>query len=70
MSARDAMRCQRCTHLRGCHNGTHDEGPKTACTKNLGNESSGRRIKCSCRQFKEVQPGSPDFKLLMGAAAE
>jgi hypothetical protein len=70
MSMSDKRRCQRCTHPKHCHSGTHHKWSKTACTKDLGGESSGRQIKCSCRQFKEVQPGSPDFKLLMEAAAD
>lgn len=56
MSLHDKMRCQRCSHTRGAH----PEGP---CTKDLG-----RQITCSCKGFKVVQPGSPDFKLLTEAA--
>lgn len=70
MSLDDKMRCARCAHPRHDHSGTHVKGSKSACTKDLGNETSGRRIKCSCRNFKEVQPGSPDSKLLRAALNE
>lgn len=57
MSLYDKMLCGRCNHPRHRHTGNHEEGHRTMCRQEIG-----RKLRCACKVFVEVQADSPVSK--------
>jgi hypothetical protein len=57
MGLGDKRQCRRCSHPFWVHNGNHIKGHTTICRKEMG-----RKLRCACLRFVEIQDDSSDPK--------